>query len=83
VGDVKYLKLNGRHLVLYRGEDGIPYAMDAHCTHMGANLGFGGQVKWKSCIECPFHGWTFNVIFFFLNFLPVMGEEREFFYCFI
>lgn len=27
---------------------------------MGSNLGIGGQVKWKSCIECPFHGWTFN-----------------------
>jgi cholesterol 7-dehydrogenase len=27
---------------------------------MGANLGIGGKVKWNSCIECPFHGWTFD-----------------------
>ena len=27
---------------------------------MGANLGNGGKVKWNSCIECPFHGWTFD-----------------------
>lgn len=60
-GDVKYIKLNGRHIALFRGEDKIAYAVNAFCTHMGSNLGIGGQVKWKSCIECPFHGWTFNV----------------------
>lgn len=27
---------------------------------MGANLGVGGKVKHTKCIECPFHGWTFE-----------------------
>jgi cholesterol 7-dehydrogenase len=27
---------------------------------MGANLGVGGRVRYNTCIECPFHGWTFD-----------------------
>jgi len=34
--------------------------MEAFCPHMGADLGHGGRVKWNNCIECPFHGWTFD-----------------------
>jgi cholesterol 7-desaturase len=41
-GDVKYIKLCGRHIALFRGEDRIAYAVNAFCTHMGANLGIGG-----------------------------------------
>lgn len=59
-GDVKNIKMFGRYIALFRGEDGIVYALDAFCTHMGANLAEGGQVKWKRCLECPFHGWTFD-----------------------
>lgn len=27
---------------------------------MGAHLGVGGKVRFETCIECPFHGWTFD-----------------------
>jgi len=27
---------------------------------MGADLGIGGKVRYNTCIECPFHGWTFD-----------------------
>jgi len=27
---------------------------------MGAHLGVGGRVRYDTCIECPFHGWTFD-----------------------
>lgn len=60
VGESKFVKLNGRHVAAFRGEDGIAYVLHAYCSHMGANLGIGGKVKWNSCIECPFHGWTFD-----------------------
>ena len=33
--------------------------LDAYCPHLGANLAVGGKVV-GNCIECPFHGWTFN-----------------------
>lgn len=43
----------------WRGESGAAYIADAYCPHLGAHLGVGGKVK-KECIECPFHGWTFE-----------------------
>lgn len=59
-GQSEFKKVNGRHIAVFRGEDNLPYAVHAYCSHMGANLGLGGKVKWNSCIECPFHGWTFD-----------------------
>lgn len=50
----------GRNIAYFRGEDGVVYAIHPYCAHMGANLGVGGKVKHTSCIECPFHGWTFD-----------------------
>ena len=32
----------------------------AFCPHMGAHLGMGGVVVGNS-LQCPFHGWSFNV----------------------
>jgi nitrite reductase/ring-hydroxylating ferredoxin subunit len=49
----------GRDLVLFRAEDGTPRAFDAHCPHLGAHLGVGGQVE-GDCLRCPFHGWKFD-----------------------
>jgi phenylpropionate dioxygenase-like ring-hydroxylating dioxygenase large terminal subunit len=49
----------GRHLVLWRDDDGGFHTQDAFCPHLGAHLGHGGIVK--GCeIECPFHGWEFD-----------------------
>ncbi|CAK65710.1 unnamed protein product (macronuclear) [Paramecium tetraurelia] len=60
IGQVEEIKLAGRHIAYYRGTDKVVYAVAAYCPHMGANLGIGGQVRFNSCIECPFHGWTFD-----------------------
>ncbi len=49
----------GSDLVLYRGEDGAAYVLDAYCPHMGAHIGYGGSVC-GNVIRCPFHGWSFN-----------------------
>ena len=59
-GEVRALSMAGQEIVLFRGEDGTPYALDAFCPHSGANLGVGGQVKHNSCVQCPFHGWLFD-----------------------
>lgn len=58
--DVKYFDYCGRDVVLFRGTNGVAYALSSFCTHMGANLGKGGKVKNDQCIQCPFHGWTFD-----------------------
>lgn len=54
------MDIAGQNLVVYRGEDGIVYALDAYCLHMGANLGVGGEVVNNNCIQCPFHGWLYD-----------------------
>lgn len=46
-------------MVVFRGQDGKAYVMDAYCPHLGANLAVGGRVV-GNCIECPFHGWQFR-----------------------
>ena len=60
VKDVKYVNYFGRDIVVFRGTDFKVYALDAFCSHMGANLGIDGQVKHGQCIQCPFHGWLFD-----------------------
>ena len=55
-GEVRALYFFARDLVLYRGDDGEPHVVDAHCPHLGAHLGVGGKVEGE-CLRCPFHGW--------------------------
>lgn len=57
----------GREFVVYRGQSGKPYVVDAYCPHMGAHLArnsssyviHDGQIEGDS-IRCPFHGWRFG-----------------------
>lgn len=58
-GEVKPIRYFGRHMVLYRTEDGTPVVHDAFCPHLGAHLGHGGMVVGNS-IRCPFHAWRFD-----------------------
>ena len=59
-GGVKYINSNGMHVAMFRGEDGVVYAVDAYCPHICANLGVTGKVVHQTCIQCPFHGWEFD-----------------------
>jgi phenylpropionate dioxygenase-like ring-hydroxylating dioxygenase large terminal subunit len=58
-GEVMPFYAFAKDLVLYRTESGEPRVIDAHCPHLGAHIGVGGRVK-DDCIQCPFHGWTFD-----------------------
>lgn len=60
VGEVKQLHYFDQDLVAYRGESGQVGILDAHCPHLGANLGSGEGRVLGDNIACPFHGWTFN-----------------------
>ena len=55
-GTARPLRYFGEDLVAYRDESGELHVLQAHCRHLGAHLGYGGEVK-GDCIECPFHGW--------------------------
>jgi nitrite reductase/ring-hydroxylating ferredoxin subunit len=58
-GGVKPLRYVARDLVAFRGEDGEVALVDAHCPHLGAHLGVGGQVV-GNALRCPFHGWEWE-----------------------
>lgn len=58
-GAVRPATYLGRELVVFRGGDGRARVFDAHCPHLGAHLGIGGQVCGDG-IACPFHGWRFD-----------------------
>lgn len=59
VQGVMALEYFDHNLVLFRGEDGVPRALDAYCVHMGAHLGVGGTVSGNT-IACPFHAWQYD-----------------------
>ncbi|MBL8297628.1 MAG: aromatic ring-hydroxylating dioxygenase subunit alpha [Rhodanobacteraceae bacterium] len=56
-GQVKALRLLGRDLAVYRGEDGAVVALDAYCAHMGAHLA-EGRVEGNH-LRCFFHHWRY------------------------
>lgn len=58
-GQVKLVHYFGEDLVVFRGEDGRVYVLEAYCRHLGGNLGVGGTVE-GSCIRCPWHGWLWH-----------------------
>ena len=61
------LRFFGRDFVIYRGESGKVFLMDAYCPHMGTHLGgnttsyvvIDGQIEGDS-IRCPYHAWRFG-----------------------
>lgn len=56
---VRLVHYFGQDIVVWRGESGRLYALDAYCLHLGANLGEGGRVCGED-IECPFHAWNWS-----------------------
>jgi nitrite reductase/ring-hydroxylating ferredoxin subunit len=58
-GEIFPLHYFGTRLICYRGESGSVQVLDAHCPHLGADIGVGGTVS-RDCVVCPFHGWKFD-----------------------
>jgi 3-ketosteroid 9alpha-monooxygenase subunit A len=49
----------GTEVVLWRSATGQAHVMGAFCPHLGAHLGYGGEVSGEQ-LRCPFHGWAFD-----------------------
>jgi len=58
-GGVLPIHYFGKHMVLFRTDEGDVTVLDAYCPHLGAHLGYGGKVEGK-CIKCPFHAWKYD-----------------------
>jgi phthalate 4,5-dioxygenase len=54
---IKAVRVFGRDLVLFRGEDGLGL-LDRNCPHRGADLAFG-RLEGPG-LRCTFHGWMFD-----------------------
>ncbi len=59
VGEVHRMRYFDREMVAWRAQSAQLTVMDAYCEHLGAHLGYGGQVEGE-VIQCPFHGWQWN-----------------------
>lgn len=63
-GQINEVSVMGRDLIVTRSkENNAISVLDAYCPHMGVHIGIGGQmtsIMNESCIECPFHKWTFR-----------------------
>ena len=57
--EVKTFHVFGRDWVLFRGEDDKVGMTDPYCPHLGAHLGYGGEVVGNN-IRCPFHHWEYD-----------------------
>ncbi|EFC49671.1 iron-sulfur cluster-binding protein, Rieske family [Naegleria gruberi] len=58
-GQVIYKSMLGLELAVYRAQHSkTVHAIDAYCTHLGANLSLGSVNG--ECLTCPFHHWSFN-----------------------
>lgn len=57
-GRARALRLLGKDLAVYRGEDGRVVALDAYCAHMGAHLA-EGRVE-GNALRCFFHRWRYE-----------------------
>ena len=58
-GTVVPMEYFGRDLVFFRTARGAAVVLDAHCPHLGAHLGHGGELK-DDKLVCPFHAWEFD-----------------------
>ena len=52
------IKLSGHEIVLFRGADGTPGAIDDVCVHRRMRLSCGTVER--GCLVCPYHGWKFH-----------------------
>lgn len=57
-GSGKTVDINGIWIALFN-VDGSFHAMDNTCPHAGGPLGEGHLTG--NVVECPWHGWSFNV----------------------
>lgn len=52
------VQMLGHHFALWRDKKGEVRCISDTCTHRGGALA-DGRIR-GDCVECPYHGWTFN-----------------------
>lgn len=57
-GTTRGVVVNGRELVIWRGEDGVAHVWEDRCPHRGMRLSFG-FVR-GNALNCLYHGWQYG-----------------------
>jgi 5,5'-dehydrodivanillate O-demethylase len=71
---VKFVRILGEDLVLFRTRNGEAGLLEDHCSHRGASLSYGSVDE--RGIACAYHGWRYDI---HGNCLEVPGEpDRAF-----
>jgi len=58
-GEMTHGQWCGQDLVIYRTATGKLKVIEAHCPHLGAHFGFGGEIQGED-IVCPFHHFRYD-----------------------
>lgn len=69
----------GHPVALGRTDAGKPFALLDVCAHRAAPLSPGRQLTegGKTCIECPYHGWRFDVENGACRKIPALSEHEQ------
>ncbi len=54
-----FLKVEGRHVALFRLDDGF-HAIDNLCLHHAGPL-CEGEIDGRDEVTCPWHGWSYEI----------------------
>ncbi len=70
----------GRPIALGRTTTGEVFALDDVCPHRAAPLSGGRQIKEgdSDCLECPYHGWRFDVHTGACKKIPALSDRDPF-----
>ncbi|KUI29275.1 Rieske (2Fe-2S) protein [Mycobacterium sp. GA-2829] len=59
VAEVVPLRVLERDIVVWRDSGRELHCASAHCGHLGAHMGYGGEVI-DDTLRCPFHAWQYD-----------------------
>ena len=59
-GECRSCEVNGQLIALFN-VNGEYFALDNTCAHRGGPLGEGFVDQANMTVQCPWHGWVFNV----------------------
>lgn len=69
--------IGGQPIVLWRDQQGVPYALEDRCPHRRAPLSLG-CVLGNGMIQCGYHGWTYDGETGHLKDIPNLKSDAKF-----
>jgi len=76
-GDYCLQQIGTESLVFLRGSNGRPRAFYNVCRHRGARIVSQPYGRFKNCIQCPYHAWTYDLEGRLIG-APLMDEVKDF-----